>query len=82
MAILSQHPTWVQSELPSGSRCWTSECGRYRLVASEMCYGVTMPRVWKVWFYRYPGGWHRVGERRSRRAALKLVKAHRREWAA
>lgn len=84
-ATLRSAPLAWQPEqhFASGSRYWLSKCGRYRIHASEECYGVTMPCVYFVSHLTYARGvdraiWRPIGETRSYRRAVQLCRNHKR----
>lgn len=58
--------------LPSGSRYWQTLDGMFRLVCSEACYGVAIPREWRLWQWKR-GSWWPIGEAKSRKRLEKLA---------
>jgi hypothetical protein len=66
--------TWKRARrASSGSRVWTSECCRYQIHASEMCYGVRLDPVYYIVHVHSNIGWLKLSgiKHRSRAAAEK-----------
>lgn len=67
----------------SGSRYWESRCGRYKVTASEMCYGIKLRPIFSAWFLAsipdlggHRTSWQRISEHRKQEPAQAACQAH------
>lgn len=58
---------------PHGNSRWETLDGMFRLVRSDQCDGIALPRLWMLWQYKQ-ASWWKVAERRSRRRIEKLAR--------
>lgn len=65
--------------LATGSRQWFTRDGSFRMIASEIYEGITLPRLWLVYVWKCDG-WRKIGERRSQHAADKLARQRAAAW--